>query len=199
MKQWKARIFQPRWTPAIKSIQDAVENGPIHGEWSSLSKQDGKCYAVLLNKTQRGSLVGIDKQFSTLFSTRTNAFEKDHSARVQIILRDLFINTYKRTSLGLVQKDRITLAILPKNDLDTRRVVLFLRKAFVLVENRVENVDKSLKMDQTEGVMLEVDNVTQNYSIIARSCSAVFAVLEPRILPRDSLRACKRRFSSCRR
>lgn len=36
----------------------------------------------------------------------------------------------------------------------------------------------SIKMSNTEGVMTEVDEITQQYKIIARSCSAVFAVLE---------------------
>jgi len=38
--------------------------------------------------------------------------------------------------------------------------------------------DISAKMKDTEGVMTEVDEITQQYSVIARSCSAVFAVLE---------------------
>jgi hypothetical protein len=42
----------------------------------------------------------------------------------------------------------------------------------------IENVTTGLVESLQKGVMLEVDNVTQNYSIIARSCSAVFAVLE---------------------
>ncbi|KAL4887486.1 dynein heavy chain, N-terminal region 1-domain-containing protein [Aspergillus karnatakaensis] len=37
---------------------------------------------------------------------------QDHAERIQIIIRDLFIATYQRTSLGLIQKDRITLAML---------------------------------------------------------------------------------------
>lgn len=37
---------------------------------------------------------------------------KDYSARGEIILRDLFVNTYRRASLSLLQKDRITLAVL---------------------------------------------------------------------------------------
>ncbi|KAL2829944.1 dynein heavy chain, N-terminal region 1-domain-containing protein, partial [Aspergillus cavernicola] len=41
-----------------------------------------------------------------------------------------------------------------------------------------EAAEISRKMVETEGVMTEVENITQNYSIIARSCSAVFAVLE---------------------
>jgi dynein heavy chain 1 len=36
----------------------------------------------------------------------------------------------------------------------------------------------SVKMSNTEGVMAEVEEITLQYNIIARSCSAVFAVLE---------------------
>lgn len=36
----------------------------------------------------------------------------DHSARAEIILRDLFVKTFQRTSLGLLQQDRVTLGIL---------------------------------------------------------------------------------------
>lgn len=41
-----------------------------------------------------------------------------------------------------------------------------------------EAAEISTKMNHTEGVMAEVDTITLQYSIIARSCSAVFAVLE---------------------
>ncbi|RDL39863.1 p-loop containing nucleoside triphosphate hydrolase [Venustampulla echinocandica] len=41
-----------------------------------------------------------------------------------------------------------------------------------------EAAEISLKMNNTEGVMAEVDEITLQYNIIARSCSAVFAVLE---------------------
>ncbi|PHH90699.1 hypothetical protein CDD83_2886 [Cordyceps sp. RAO-2017] len=36
----------------------------------------------------------------------------DHNARRDIIVRDLFVATFRRTALGLLQKDRITLAML---------------------------------------------------------------------------------------
>ncbi|KAG6054551.1 Dynein heavy chain cytoplasmic [Claviceps sp. LM77 group G4] len=36
----------------------------------------------------------------------------DHNARRDIIVKDLFVNTFKRTALGLLQKDRITLGML---------------------------------------------------------------------------------------
>ena len=41
-----------------------------------------------------------------------------------------------------------------------------------------EAAEISAKISNTEGVMTEVDEITQQYSVIAKSCSAVFAVLE---------------------
>lgn len=43
---------------------------------------------------------------------------------------------------------------------------------------KTEAADISTKMNNTEGVMAEVDKITQQYSVLAESCSAVFAVLE---------------------
>ncbi|ENH73839.1 Dynein heavy chain, cytoplasmic [Fusarium oxysporum f. sp. cubense race 1] len=43
---------------------------------------------------------------------------------------------------------------------------------------KTEAAEISGKMSSTEGVMAEVEEITQQYSIVARSCSAVFAVLE---------------------
>ena len=41
-----------------------------------------------------------------------------------------------------------------------------------------EAADISRKMVETEGVMVEVENITRQYKVIAQACSAVFAVLE---------------------
>lgn len=54
----------------------------------------------------------VDIFNSVLYQNKELAQEKDHASRVQIIIRSLFITTYQRTSLGLVHKDRITLAML---------------------------------------------------------------------------------------
>ena len=43
---------------------------------------------------------------------------------------------------------------------------------------KTEAADISVKMSNTEGVMAEVEQITLQYNVIARSCSAVFAVLE---------------------
>ncbi|KMU87922.1 dynein heavy chain [Coccidioides immitis H538.4] len=54
----------------------------------------------------------IDIFNNVLHNNHRLSQEKDHAARVNIILRDLFITAFQRTSLGLLQKDRITLAML---------------------------------------------------------------------------------------
>ncbi|PHH59003.1 hypothetical protein CDD81_3954 [Ophiocordyceps australis] len=43
---------------------------------------------------------------------------------------------------------------------------------------KTEAAEISAKMSNTEGVMAEVDEITQQYAIIASSCSAVFAILD---------------------
>ncbi|KAJ4294876.1 dynein heavy chain [Collariella sp. IMI 366227] len=43
---------------------------------------------------------------------------------------------------------------------------------------KTEAAEISTKMSNTEGVMAEVEEITLQYNVIARSCSAVFAVLE---------------------
>ena len=54
----------------------------------------------------------VDIFHSVLYQNKRLALEKDHASRIQIILRDLFVTAYQRTSLGLAQKDRITFAML---------------------------------------------------------------------------------------
>ena len=41
-----------------------------------------------------------------------------------------------------------------------------------------EAAEISAKVSETAGVMTEVDNITKEYTVIARSCSAIFAVVE---------------------
>lgn len=52
-------------------------------------------------------------------------------------------------------------------------------KVIETLENlKKEAADISVKMSETEGVMADVDEITLQYNIIARSCSAVFNILE---------------------
>ncbi|KAJ5199992.1 Dynein heavy chain domain-2 [Penicillium cf. griseofulvum] len=99
----------------------------------------------------------VDIFNSVLYQNKRLAQEKDHSARVQIIVRDLFINTYKRTSLGLVQKDRITLAILlaQATPFPMDRTILDR-----VLDETVEDTDLSTATDARDQVMTKLANMS---------------------------------------
>ncbi|OQE10444.1 hypothetical protein PENVUL_c004G10360 [Penicillium vulpinum] len=99
----------------------------------------------------------VDIFNSVLYQNKRLAQEKDHSARVQIIVRDLFINTYQRTSLGLVQKDRITLAILlaQATPFPMDRTILDR-----VLDETVEDVDLSTAVDVRDQVMTKLANMS---------------------------------------
>ncbi|KAL2416799.1 Dynein heavy chain, cytoplasmic [Exophiala dermatitidis] len=66
-----------------------------------------------LNHSYRFSLqYFIDIFDSVLHHNPHLAGQADHNVRGEIILKDIFVETYRRTSLSMLQKDRITLALL---------------------------------------------------------------------------------------
>ncbi|KAJ4680103.1 dynein heavy chain [Exophiala dermatitidis] len=66
-----------------------------------------------LNHSYRFSLqYFIDIFDSVLHHNPHLAGQTDHNVRGEIILKDIFVETYRRTSLSMLQKDRITLALL---------------------------------------------------------------------------------------
>ncbi|KAJ5496798.1 Dynein heavy chain domain-2 [Penicillium fimorum] len=99
----------------------------------------------------------VDIFNSVLYQNKRLAQEKDHAARVQIIVRDLFINTYKRTSLGLVQKDRITLAILlaQATPFPMDRTILDR-----VLDETVEGTDLSTAVDARDQVLTKLANMS---------------------------------------
>ncbi|KAI0152489.1 cytoplasmic dynein heavy chain [Hypoxylon sp. NC0597] len=54
----------------------------------------------------------LDIFHCVLHGNKNLAGERDFNKRRDIIIKDLFVTTFKRTALGLLQKDRITLAML---------------------------------------------------------------------------------------
>ncbi|KAL2143584.1 hypothetical protein VTI28DRAFT_10234 [Corynascus sepedonium] len=54
----------------------------------------------------------LDIFHSVLHGNPHLAGEMNHTVRRDIIVKDLFVNSFKRTALGLLQKDRVTLAML---------------------------------------------------------------------------------------
>ncbi|CAG7939803.1 unnamed protein product [Penicillium salamii] len=99
-----------------EGVMAEVDN--VTQKYSIIARSCSAVFAVLeqlhhINHFYQFSLqYFVDIFNSVLYQNKRLAQEKDHSARVQIIIRDLFINTYQRTSLGLIQKDRVTLAVL---------------------------------------------------------------------------------------
>ena len=90
----------------------------ITAEYMAIAKACSAVFSVLeqlhhLNHFYQFSLQFFTDIFNTVLHENPSlAKETDHAARTQIILRDLFISAFHRTSLSLQQHDRIGLAML---------------------------------------------------------------------------------------
>jgi dynein heavy chain 1 len=87
-------------------------------QYSKIARACSAVFAVLeqlhhLNHFYQFSLqYFVDIFGSVLYKNPNLEAEKDYSLRGEIILRDLFVTTFRRTSLSLLQRDRITLGLL---------------------------------------------------------------------------------------
>ncbi|KAF3401369.1 Dynein heavy chain, cytoplasmic [Talaromyces pinophilus] len=99
----------------------------------------------------------VDIFNSVLHGNKKLVNEKDHAARVQIILKDLFVTAYQRTSLGLLQKDRITLAILL-----AQATPFTMDRSIIdtILDESVEGVDMSTTPDLREQTMSKLANMS---------------------------------------
>lgn len=99
-----------------EGVMTDVEN--ITRQYNIIARSCSAIFAVLeqlhhLNHFYQFSLQYFVEIFnSVLGGNKRLAAETNSTARVNIILRDLFVTAYQRTSLGLLQKDRITFAVL---------------------------------------------------------------------------------------
>ena len=90
----------------------------ITQQYNSIARACSAVFAVLeqlhfLNHFYQFSLQYFTDIFDSVLHGNPNLREvKDYSTRGDIVLRDLFINTYRRTSMSLLQKDRVTFAVL---------------------------------------------------------------------------------------
>ncbi|KAL8732460.1 MAG: hypothetical protein Q9166_002673 [cf. Caloplaca sp. 2 TL-2023] len=95
-----------------------AEVNTVTAQYKAISHACSAVYAVLeqlhhLNHFYQFSLQYFIDIFHTVLSDNANLKGiNKHDTRAQIVLRDLFVSTYRRTSLGLLQKDRITFAML---------------------------------------------------------------------------------------
>ena len=90
----------------------------ITSEYSAISRSCSAVFSLLeqlyqLNHFYQFSLQYFLDIFSSVLHNNAHlASETNHAERAKIILKDLFVNTYQRTSLSMLQQDRITLAML---------------------------------------------------------------------------------------
>ena len=90
----------------------------ITRQYNKIASACSAVFAILeqlhhLNHFYQFSLQFFINIFDSVLHSNPNLKDiRDHSARGDIILHDLFVNTYRRTSLSLLQKDRVTLAML---------------------------------------------------------------------------------------
>ncbi|KAB8270794.1 dynein heavy chain, N-terminal region 1-domain-containing protein [Aspergillus minisclerotigenes] len=144
-----------------EGVMTEVEN--ITHNYSIIARSCSAVFAVLeqlhhVNHFYQFSLqFFVDIFHSVLYHNKLLAQEKDHATRVQIILRNLFITTYQRTSLGLAQKDRITLAMLlaqaapypmEKDIID------------IILDESTEGADLSTSPELKDPVMNRISNMT---------------------------------------
>ncbi|KAL9102708.1 MAG: hypothetical protein Q9163_002170 [Psora crenata] len=97
-------------------VMAEVEN--ITKQYTTIAQASSAVFAVLeqlhhLHHFYQFSLQYFIHIFNTVLHDNPKLkATNDYNLRSEIILRDLFITTYQRTSLSLLQKDRITLAML---------------------------------------------------------------------------------------
>ncbi|ETN45168.1 uncharacterized protein HMPREF1541_10045 [Cyphellophora europaea CBS 101466] len=90
----------------------------ITQDYARIANACSAIFAILeqlhhLNHTYRFSLQYFTNIFNhVLNQVKAMTNKTDHKERGEIILKDIFIETFRRTSLSLLQKDRITLAVL---------------------------------------------------------------------------------------
>ncbi|TLD37835.1 cytoplasmic dynein-like protein 1 heavy chain 1 [Venturia nashicola] len=92
-----------------------VEN--ITQQYNVVARSCAAIFAVLeqlhrMNHFYQFSLQYFTSIFLDVLSAAKNLNEKHNLARIDHIIKELFVNTYRRTSLAMLQKDRVTLAML---------------------------------------------------------------------------------------
>lgn len=137
-----------------EGVMTEVENVTL--QYSNIAQSCSAVFSVLeqlhhLNHFYQFSLQYFVDIFNTVLHQNNRlAATKDHFARVNTIIQDLFITTYRRTCLGLLQKDRVTLAVLlaqaspykiDKSIIDT------------ILDTTVEGADVSTHPDLRDSVM----------------------------------------------
>ncbi|KAH6676840.1 cytoplasmic dynein-like protein 1 heavy chain 1 [Halenospora varia] len=98
----------------------------------------------------------LDIFHSVLHDNKRLANETNHNVRRDIIIEDLFVTTYQRTSLGLLQKDRITLAMLLAQAAPYKMDKSLID---VILDDSIQGVDVSTETDKQDEVFLVASKI----------------------------------------
>lgn len=143
-----------------EGVMTEVED--ITREYSGISKACSAIFAVLeqlhqLNHSYRFSLQYFLNIFnSVLHNSKGLSGETDMAKRGEIILRNIFTETYHRTSMSLLQKDRVTLAMLlaRASPYEIDRSILD-----IVLDQRIPGSDISTALEQRSDVLSSVSHI----------------------------------------
>ena len=144
-------------TEGVMSEVDAITK-----QYSTISRACSAVFSILeqmhhLNHFYQFSLqYFLDIFNSVLHNNPRLAKASDYTARGKIILHDVFVSTYQRTSLSLLQKDRITLAMLLAKaapyDMDKGLID-------IILDPRIEGMDVSTQREKREAVLTRASRI----------------------------------------
>ena len=133
-------------------------------QYSKIARSCSAVFAILeqlhyLNHFYQFSLQYFLDIFSSVLRNNPNLQSlHDHTARGDIILRDLFIKTYERTSLSLLQKDHITLGILL-----ARASPYPMDRSLIdkILDDTFEGCDASMEPEKRHGIQRKASRVSE--------------------------------------
>ncbi|TVY72993.1 Dynein heavy chain [Fusarium oxysporum f. sp. cubense] len=134
----------------------------ITQQYSIVARSCSAVFAVLeqlhyLNHFYQFSLqYFLDIFQSVLHGNKNLAGQTDHNVRRDVIVKDLFINTFKRTALGLLQKDRVTLGMLLAQASPYKMDKSLID---IILDNRVEGKDLSSDPDERDQAFTQAKKI----------------------------------------
>ncbi len=137
-----------------EGVMSEVES--VTSQYSVIARSCSAIFAVLeqlhhLNHFYQFSLQYFVDIFQlALRTTRASAEKSTHAERVDKIIRQLFSHTYRRTSLAMLQRDRVTLAMLLAQAAPFKMDKSLLDK---VLDDELEGVDLSTQSERREEVM----------------------------------------------
>lgn len=140
-----------------EGVMTEVEN--ITLEYTIVARSCSAIFAVLEQLRHVNFFYQFSLQYFTdifeavLRDTRKNAKDLSYKARIDHIIRELFVDTYRRTSLALLHKDRVMLAMLLAQAAPYK-----MDKSLIdaVLDEDIIPVDVSTEADKKHGVMVRV-------------------------------------------